>query len=121
MNFRPAPLPVVLAVKRRLETSNPGARLDEESVRLVAIPQTHFDATIFLFEHAGKVRLVAELARDGLPHVYAGKVINVKSSRTATAAAIIWAIAQLGWRILNDPRFGKNIVRLNGFAPSLSV
>jgi hypothetical protein len=66
MHFRPAPLQFVLAIKRRLEQTNPGARLDEKSVRLVGVPMTQFDATIFLFEQNGKTKLVAELARPDL-------------------------------------------------------
>lgn len=118
MNFRPAPLSFVLAVRRRLEKSNPGARLDEKSVRLVALPQTHFDATIFLFEHGGKVRLIAEVARPGMPHIFTGKTVNLESPRVL-AAAMVWVITQLGWRVLNDSRFQSNIVQLNGF-PALA-
>lgn len=115
-HFRPAPLQFVLAVKRRLEKTAPGARLDEKSVKLVAIPQTQFDATIFMFENGGKVRMVAELARPDLPHIYAGKSVDPKSGKSV-AAAIIWTLTHLGFRILHDPRFTRgNIIRINGFA-----
>lgn len=114
--FRPAPLQFVLEVKRRLEKTTPGARLDEQSVRLVAIPKTHFDATIFIFELNGKFRLVAELARPDLPHVYAGKIVDPKS-RASIARALLWTVSQLGYRILKDARFSRgSIIRLNGFA-----
>jgi hypothetical protein len=116
INARPAPLPFVLAVKRRLETTTPGARLDEESVRLIAIPKTQFDAVVFLFEHNKQFRLIAELARPDLPHVYAGKTVDPKS-RASMGTALLWVITQLGYRILTDRRFSRgNIVQINGFA-----
>lgn len=126
INSRPAPLPFVLAVKRRLEATTPGARLDEESVRLVAIPKTHFDAVVFLFEHETgspprtKFCLVAELARPDLPHVYAGKTVDPKS-RASMGTALLWVITQLGYRILTDRRFSRGNIMpvrlgLNGFA-----
>jgi|GEM_PF-5065653 len=116
VHFRPAPLLFVLEIQRRLEKTNPGARLDEKSVKLVAIPQTQFDATIFMFEHGGKTRLVAELARPDLPHIYAGKTVDPKSRRSM-GTAMIWVITHLGFRILHDARFARgNIIHLNGFA-----
>jgi hypothetical protein len=119
MHFRPAPLQFVLAIKRRLEQTNPGARLDEKSVRLVGVPMTQFDATIFLFEQNGKTKLVAELARPDLPHIYVGKTLPPDASKRATAAALVWCITHIGYRILHDSRFSRgNIIRVNGFSPA---
>lgn len=126
MNIRPAPFSVMLGVKRRLEKSNPGAVLDEQSVKLVAIPQTQFDATIFIFSAADspgrtggaastlarKHRLIAELCRPGLPHIFAGRIVDPEGK--GGALALVWVVAQLGWRILNDPRFSSrgNVIEL---------
>jgi hypothetical protein len=115
MNIRPAPLQFILAIKRRLETTTPGAVLDEKSVKLVAIPQTHFDATVFMFSKGGKTKLVAELARPDLPHIYAGKTVD--PNEAGSAAALVWVITQIGYRILRDPVFSRgNIIQINGFS-----
>lgn len=118
MNFRPAPLQMILAVKRRLEATTPGAVLDEATVKLVAIPQTQFDATVFTFFYNGEHRLVAEFCRAGLPHVYVGKTVDPTAK--GSAAALVWVIGNLGWRILNDPRFSArgNIIQINGVVRS---
>jgi hypothetical protein len=114
MNIRPAPLQFILAIKRRLEKTAPTAVLDEKSVKLVAIPRTHFDATVFMFSKEGKTRLVAELARPDLPHIYAGKTLG--PNKAGSAAALVWVITQIGYRILRDPRFSREkIVQINGF------
>lgn len=116
MNIRPAPLQIILAVKRRLATAHPAAVLDEKSVKLVPIPQTHFDATIFIFQENGKHRLIAEFCRPELPHIYAGKTVDPTAK--GFVIAVVWVMTQIGFRILHDPRFSRGtFVRpLNGFA-----
>lgn len=108
----------MLGIKRRLEKSNPGAVLDEASVKIVAIPQTQFDATVFVFrDKNGKEKFVAEACADrpDLPHIYCGKAVNQKAK--GSAAVLVWAVAQIGFRILHDPRFNRgNIIQINGFA-----
>lgn len=121
MNIRSAPIQFVLQIKRRLEKTMPGAVLDEASVKLISLPHTQFDATVFMFrDKDAKVRLVAELARPDLPHIYAGKTIHDPKSRRELAGALVWVCAHLGYKILNDARFSRgNIIQLsniNGFA-----
>lgn len=117
MNVRTAPTLVALDVKRRLAVANPKARMEEAAVKLVSIPGTLWDATVYLFEQDGKLVLVGELGhnRPDIPHVYASGTVdpNDKKSSVSVLAKVIFA---LGVRVTADPRFnrGGKIIRLNG-------
>jgi hypothetical protein len=113
LNVRPAPLQVVLAVKRRLEKSNPGARLDERAVKLVAIPGVPYDATVFCFEQASKVVLVAEFCRPDLPHIYNAAAVEPGAGRM-NALAMLKLLVGLSATIASDRRFQRSIITLNG-------
>lgn len=126
MTARMAPRQVRRAVKRRLEKSHPGAVLAENTVKLVPIIGTHFEATMFCFQTNGKTPaevFVMELDRPGLPHVYSAHKID-RSDPKAMVVAIVSAMASLQKTITTDPRFqqgGNRIVpvrfaRVNGKA-----
>lgn len=114
MNVRRAPTAVALRVKRRLETSNPGARLEEAAVNLVSIPGTLWDATVFLFEQKGQLTLVGEVGegRPDIPHVYASGKIDPKDkqSNVKIMAKVMFALQQ---RVLRDPRFSRRGSRIS--------
>jgi hypothetical protein len=114
LNFRKAPLQFALEIERRLKRSNPDARLDQESVKLVTIPGTHYDAALFVFEEKGNLRLVAELARPDMPHIYCGYSIKPDEAQK-TAAKMVAALLGLSERIRSDARFGRRVISLNGF------
>jgi hypothetical protein len=109
-NFRKAPESIVEAVERRLERAMPGTQLEKRSVKLCAVPGTHFDATIFRYRKNGRRFLVAELARPDLPHVYAS--YPVSDNAIQNAARIIAALFSLAKRIRIDPKFQSNIIVL---------
>jgi hypothetical protein len=111
-NVRRAPRQIMRAVKHRLAKVNPGANLVAESVRLARIPGTHYEATIFLFESKGKVVFVAELLRSGLPHIYQSHLVTRDARRNLENLGV--ALLTLSKTVISDPRFGRNIISLNG-------
>lgn len=117
MNVRTAPESVARAVARRLSRHNPGARLVPDTVKLCALPGNEFDATLFIFiSPDGNARVfAAELAREGLPHVYSACKLPPDGNAAGTAKVMAGAIASLTKTITTDPRFRRHIIRLNGF------
>jgi hypothetical protein len=116
MNLRPAPLQIVLALKARLVKTTPAGRLIEDSVKLCSIPGTLYDATLFQFDIAGKLRFVAEFCRPDLPHIFVGKTLYPNKSRY-NAGVMLAALLGLSETIRSDRRFRPRILQINGFHP----
>jgi hypothetical protein len=123
MNFHRASNSVVRAVKRRLETAQPPARLVEDSIKRFSLPGTHHQITLFIAEGPnGKRIFVAELIEPDLPHIYQSLPLpephsKWKGGAKADAAEIskimLTAILGIAQTVQSDPRFRRNIITLD--------
>lgn len=113
MNIRPAPESIVARVKARLERAHPGAALARDAVKLVSIPSTPFEATVFCFEWQGKLVLVVELDRPDFPHVYQAATVKPGDAK-GNARAMVKGLLGLAQTVRSDARFRRQVVSLNG-------
>lgn len=115
LDMKPAPGKTVRAIRRRLAETTPAARLIRESVRHVPIPTTRYDAAVFIFELKGKFHFVAELCVPGLPHIFQKFEAETTDPR-ANLDNLLVSLESLRKTMAADPRFGGQVIHLNGAA-----